>query len=98
VAEEHGENIGDRVGSNIYITLSTKVRQWETGQADTLVRPIRGLVQAIRARDRIEFAGYEGGALSFDWGLRRIVVHRQRIVRILEESLRSKRQTQKREQ
>ena len=78
----------DCVGSNIYITLSTQTRQWEAGQAGSLCSQFQGLVQDDDpGTDRIEFAGYEGDTLSFDWGLRCIFGHRPRIVRVLEESL-----------
>ena len=42
-----------------------------------------------------EFARYESDGLGFYWGLRWIVVHRPRVARVLEESLRFERASPK---
>ena len=77
------------MGSNIYITLSTQVRQWKVGPGDGLVQPIQGLVQDDDPS--VDLAGF--GAIrsvwTGDWGC--IGVHRPRIARVLEESLRFER-------
>ena len=60
------------MGSNICITLSTQVRQWEVGPVDGLASPIWGPAQGDDPGK--EVIGYEGDTLDFDCELRYKVV------------------------
>ena len=82
----------DRVGSNIYITLSDP---GETMENWTRIPCCGQFESSSRMTIRIEFVCHEGDTLSFDWGLCCIVVHRPRIVWVLEESLRFERASPK---
>jgi len=71
------------VGSNICITLSTQVRQWEGGASGwpcvTNRDPAWDEVQT-------EVIGYEGDTPDSDWELCYTIAHRPRIVRVFEEN------------